>query len=61
MALATVKTFICPGPIQNHPGFRSRHRHFRKSVEDVNIVCVAFLVSEEYSITHYKFKDCLDL
>ena len=31
------------------------------SVEDVNIVCVAFLVSEEYRITHYKLKDCLDL
>ena len=30
-------------------------------MEDVNIVCVAFLVSEEYSITHYKLKDCLDL
>ena len=23
-------------------------------------VCVAFLLSEEYSITHYKLKDCLD-
>ena len=23
--------------------------------------CAAFLVSEEYSITHYKVKDCLDL
>ena len=30
-------------------------------VEDVNIVSVAFLVFEEYSITHYKSKDCLDL
>ena len=30
---------------------------FPVSVEDVNIVSVAFLVSEEYSITHY----CLDL
>ena len=30
-------------------------------MKDVNIVCVAFLVSEECSITHYKFKDCLDL
>ena len=30
-------------------------------MEDVNIVCVAFLVSEEYIITHYKLKDCLDL
>ena len=32
-----------------------------KCGQDVNIVCVAFLVSEEYSITRYKFKDCLDL
>ena len=30
-------------------------------VEDVNIVSIAFLVFEEYSITHYKSKDCLDL
>ena len=30
-------------------------------VEDVNIVSVAFLVSEVYNITHYKLKDCLDL
>ena len=30
-------------------------------MEDVNIVSVAFLVSEEYSIPHYKLKDCLDL
>ena len=34
---------------------------FAKSVEDVNIVCATFLVSEEYSITHYKLKECLDL
>ena len=52
---------ICPGLIQNHLDFRSCHRHFRSSVEDVNIVCVAFLVSEECSITHYKLKDYLDL
>ena len=44
---------ICPGPIQNHPDFRWCHRHLRLSVEDVNIAWVAFLVSEEYSITHY--------
>ena len=30
-------------------------------VEDVNIISVAFLVSEEYSVTHYKLKDCLNL
>ena len=30
-------------------------------MEDVDIVCVAYLVFEEYSITHYKLKDCLDL
>ena len=30
-------------------------------VDDVNIVSVAFLVSEEYSITHYKLKDCLNV
>ena len=30
-------------------------------MEDVHIVCVTFLVSEEYSITHYKLKDCLNL
>ena len=51
----------CRGLIQNHPDFRSCHCHFRLSVEDVNIVSVAFLVSEEYSISHYKLKDCLDL
>ena len=38
------------GLIQNHPYFRSCHRHFGQSVDDVNIVCFAFLVSEEYSI-----------
>ena len=25
---------VCPGLIQNHPDFRSCHRHFRLSVED---------------------------
>ena len=30
-------------------------------MEDVSIVCVAVLVSEEYSITHYRLKDCLEL
>ena len=30
-------------------------------MEDVNNVCVAFLVSEECCITHYKLKDYLDL
>ena len=30
-------------------------------MEDVNIVCAAFLVSGEYGIIHYKLKDCLDL
>ena len=28
-------------------------------MEDVNNVCVAFLVTEEYRITHYKLKDYL--
>ena len=30
-------------------------------MDDVHIVSVAFLVSEEYSITHYKLKDCLNV
>ena len=30
-------------------------------VDDVHIVSVAFLVSEEYCITHYKLKDCLNV
>ena len=30
-------------------------------MDDVNIVSVAFLVSEEYCITHYKLKDCLNV
>ena len=30
-------------------------------MEDVINVCVAFLVSEEYRIAHYKLKDYLDL
>ena len=51
----------CRGLIQNHPDFRSCHLHFRWTVEDVNIVAVAFLVSEEYSISHCKLKDCLHL
>ena len=29
-------------------------------MEDVNIVCVAFLISEKYSTTHYKLKNCMD-
>ena len=53
---------ICPGLIQNHPDFRSCHRHFRLCVKESTLFAiVAFLVSEEYSITHYKLKDCLDL
>ena len=55
------QAFVLVLSVQNHPEFRSCHRHFLSSVEDVNIVSVAFLVSEEYSMTHYKLKDCLDL
>ena len=53
---------ICPGLIQNHPGHVfDRAIVIFDSMEDVNNVCVAFLVSEEYRITHYKLKDYLDL
>ena len=31
-----VQPGICPSLKQNHPDFRSCHRHFRLSVEDVN-------------------------
>ena len=52
---------ICPGLIQNHPDHVFDRAIVILSVEDVNNVCVAFLVSEEYRITHYKLKDYLDL
>ena len=53
VAYHVVPPGICPGLIQNQPDFRSRAIVI-SSVEDVNIVCAAFLVSEEYSIAHHK-------
>ena len=54
---------ICPGLTQNHPYhvFDGAIVILNKVWEDVNNVCVAFLVSEEYRTTHYKLKDYLDL
>ena len=42
-------------------GYYSLRGLLHPNVVYVNIVCVAFLVSEEYSIAHYKLKDCQDL